>query len=77
MANIVSARMSLYRDGELVCEYDDSDIDLEADEYVFKRPEGVRVETDKYSYSEVLTVTNEYGHILTVKQDSDGNISIE
>ena len=61
----------------LVCEYDDSEINLEADKYVFKRPEGVRVETDKYSYSEVLTVTNEYDHTLTVKQDGDGNISIE
>ena len=61
----------------LVCEYYDSDIDLEADEYVFKRPEGVRVETDKYSYSEVLTVTDEFGHTLTVEQDSEGNISIE
>ena len=77
LAKIVSVKMSLYRDGEFICEYDGSDIDLEADKYVFKRPEGIRVETDKYSYSEVLTVTDEFGHTLTVEQDSDGNISIE
>lgn len=77
LAKILSAKMSLYRDGELICEYDGSDIDLEADKYVFKRPEGIRVETDKYSYSEVLMVTDEFGHTLTVEQDSEGNISIE
>ncbi|MGN1405629.1 MAG: hypothetical protein ACI4WM_05125, partial [Erysipelotrichaceae bacterium] len=61
---------------ELICEYDNSGIDLSSDEYVFIRPEGIKVEIDKYLYKEVLIVTDEYNRVLTVEQRSDGIISV-
>ncbi|MGN1406002.1 MAG: hypothetical protein ACI4WM_07000 [Erysipelotrichaceae bacterium] len=76
MAEIVKAEMKLYKGDELICEYDNSGIDLSSDEYVFIRPEGIKVEIDKYLYREVLSVTDEYNRVLKVEQRSDGIISV-